>query len=135
MAASSNDKIIKEFRENAGHVGGWFAKMPLLLLTTLGAKTGLARVSPVAYLMDGEHYIIVASKGGSPTNPSWFHNLVVNPEVKVEVGNETFTATASVAEGAEHHRLYTAMATLHPQFADYQKKTDRKIPVVVLTRQ
>jgi len=129
-----NAGVIKEFRENGGVVGGQFAGMSLILLTTTGAKSGQQRVSPLAHTMDGDHVVICASKAGAPTNPDWYHNLVAHPEVTVEYGTEKFQARARVAEGTERERLYNQMASEMPGFAGYQKNTTRVIPVVVLER-
>ena len=106
----------------------------MLLLTTTGARSGQPRVAPLAFTRSGEHYVVIASKGGSPSHPDWYHNLVSNPTVTVEVGGETFRARARVAEGDEHDILFEAQAREMPNFADYQQKTSRKIPVVVLER-
>ena len=129
-----NQQLIAEYRANGGKVSGMFAGAPLLLLTTTGAKTGQPRVAPLAYTTDNGHLVVIASKGGAPTNPDWFHNLRVNPEVTVELGTETFPARASVPEGAERDRLYDQMAAQMPGFAEYQRNTTRRIPVVVLER-
>ena len=129
-----NKAIVKEFRENEGKVGGQFADTPLLLLHTTGAKTGLERVNPVAYLVDGDRYVVFASKAGAPTNPDWYHNLVANPEVGVEVGTEQFQALATVAEEPERTHLFDRMASRNPGFAEYQRNTTRVIPVFILTR-
>ena len=129
-----NKTIIEEFRANGGKVGGQFANATLLLLTTIGAKSGQARVNPVAYTTDGDRLIIIASKGGAPTNPDWYYNLKANPIVTIELGREQFQARAVVAEGAERDRLFTQMAEVMPGFADYQRNTDRQIPVIVLER-
>ncbi|MFG1792880.1 nitroreductase family deazaflavin-dependent oxidoreductase [Nocardia sp. NPDC049149] len=132
--ADWNTQIIEEFRNNAGKVGGPFEGADLLLLTTIGAKSGQARVSPVAYVRDGDRLVIIASKAGAPTNPDWYYNLRANPEVTIEVGTETHKATATpITEGPERDRLYAAMVAVMPGFADYQEKTDRVIPVVTLT--
>ena len=128
-----NKAIIKEFRENDGKVGGRFVNTPLLLLHTTGAKSGKPRINPVAYVEDGERLVIIASKGGAPTNPDWYYNVVTNPEVRVEVGTEEFPALAEVAEEPERTRLYDKMAAVNPGFAEYQRKTDRVIPVITLT--
>jgi deazaflavin-dependent oxidoreductase (nitroreductase family) len=106
----------------------------MLLLTTTGAKSGQPRTNPLVYTTDGDHMIIMASKGGAPTNPDWYHNVVANPVVTVEVGDEQFQARAAVAEGPERERLFSQMAAQMPGFADYQQKTTRQIPVVVLER-
>ena len=127
-----NQNVIDEFRANDGIVSGRGSS--LLLLTTTGAKSGRQHTTPLAYTRDGDHYIILASKGGAPTNPAWHHNLVAHPEVTVEVGGETFRSRASVAEGAERERLFNQMAAKMPGFADYQRNTPRQIPVILLTR-
>src|SRR5215216_999167 len=129
-----NAGIVEDFRANGGKVSGRFAGRPLLLLTTTGARTGLPRVVPLVYTRDGEDLVIIASKGGAPTNPDWYHNLVANPEVTVEIGTERFAARARVTEGEERDRLYDAMAEQMSYFAEYQRKTDRRIPLVVLER-
>lgn len=129
-----NKTIIEEFRANGGKVGGQFANATLLLLTTIGAKSGQARTNPLAYTTDGDHIIIIASKGGAPTNPDWYHNIRANPMVTVELGREQFQARAIVAEGSERDRLFTQMAEVMPGFADYQRNTDRQIPVIILER-
>lgn len=129
-----NQRIIDEFRANAGNVGPPFAGAPMLLLTTTGAKSGRRVTSPLVYLPDGDRFIVFASKGGAPTHPAWYFNLVANPEVTAEVGAETFSATAEVIEGEERDRLYDAQAGLRPAFADYQAKTSRRIPVIALRR-
>ena len=129
-----NQQIIDEFRANGGKVGGMFEGAPMLLLTTVGARSGQPRVSPLVYTSDGDRMVIIASKGGAPTNPDWYHNLRANPEVTLEVGTETFPARASVPEGAERQRLFDHMAAQMPGFADYQRNTSRQIPVVVLER-
>lgn len=128
-----NRKIIDEFRANEGKVGGQFANTPLLLLHTTGAKSGQRRVNPVAYVKNDDRYVVIASKGGAPTNPDWYHNLVANPEVNVEVGSEQFTASAEVAEEPERSQLYEKMVAKNPGFAEYQRKTTRVIPVIILT--
>lgn len=129
-----NQKVIKEFRANDGVVGGPFDSMTLLLLHTTGAKSGKQRINPVATLAENDNYVIIASKGGAPTHPSWFHNLVANPDVKVEVGTETFEARAEVAGEPERTELYAKMAAKYPGFAEYEQKTDRVIPVIKLNR-
>lgn len=129
-----NKQIIEEFRANDGKVGGMFANMNLLLLHTTGAKSGLPRINPVAYLSDGERLAVFASKAGAPTNPDWYHNIVANPEVTVEVGTERFPAQATIAEEPKRTQLYEKMASINPGFAEYQHKTTRIIPVIILTR-
>jgi deazaflavin-dependent oxidoreductase (nitroreductase family) len=130
-----NASIIAEFRANGGKVGGPFEGAPMVLLHTTGAKSGQERVNPLVYTRDGDRYVVIASKGGAPTNPDWFHNVKANPKVTVEIGEETFAATASVAEPADRDRLFAAMAELMPGFKDYELKTDRVIPVVLLDRE
>jgi len=129
-----NKKIIAEFRANGGKVGGQFEGAPLLLLTTTGAKSGRELTTPVMYLADGDRKLVFASKAGAPTNPAWYHNLIANPTVTVEVGNESFQAKAVPVTGEERDRLYAKQATLYPGFAEYQEKTTRVIPVVALER-
>jgi deazaflavin-dependent oxidoreductase (nitroreductase family) len=130
-----NKQVAAEFRANEGKVGGMFADKNVLLLTTIGAKSGAERLSPLVYTLDGDRYVIAASMGGAPKNPAWYHNLVANPKVTVEVGTEKFEATATViADRAERDRLYAGMVAHAEGFADYEKKTDRIIPIVVLER-
>jgi deazaflavin-dependent oxidoreductase (nitroreductase family) len=129
-----NRDLIEQFRANDGKVGGGFEGWPLLLLTTTGAKTGLPRTSPVVHTVDGDRRVIIASKGGAPHHPHWYLNLVANPEVTVEVPGETYQARAVVAEGEERDRLFRQQADLMPNFDEYQKSTDRQIPVVILER-
>ena len=129
-----NERLIREYRANDGRITGMFAGAPILLLTTTGAKSGRAHVSPLAYTTDAGRLVVIASKGGAPTHPDWFHNLLANPEVTVELGAETFTARASVPEGDERQRLYDQQAAQMPNFAEYQRNTARQIPVVVLDR-
>jgi len=129
-----NRAIIEEFRANGGKVGGPFAGRTLLLLHTVGAKSGQERINPVACVTDGDRLVIIASKGGAPTNPDWYHNLLAHPQVTVELGTERFQARAEVAPEPERTRLYARMVSVMPGFAEYQQKTERVIPVVVLTR-
>ena len=129
-----NQKIIEEFRANAGKVGGPFQGAQLLLLHTTGAKSGQDRIAPLAYRNDGGHFVVFASKAGAPTNPDWYHNLVANPAVTVELGTEQFQARARIAEDDEHDRIWEAQKRDVPNFAEYEKKTDRRIPVIVLER-
>ncbi len=129
-----NDGVIEEFRANSGKVGGYFTGKTLLLLHTIGAKSGQEHINPVAYVTDGERLAIVASKGGAPTNPHWYHNLLAHPLVTVEVGTEQFQARAEVAPEPERSRLYDKMVAMMPVFAEYLQKTTRVIPVITLTR-
>jgi deazaflavin-dependent oxidoreductase (nitroreductase family) len=133
-----NDKIITEFRENDGVVGGPFAGAHLLLLTTVGAKSGEKRTSPMMYFAEGDTRIVVASKAGAPTNPAWYHNLLADPQVHVEAsvdgGIEEYNGIASPMPEDERARKYAEIARSNPAFAEYQAKTDRPIPLVVLNR-
>jgi len=127
-----NQRIIDEFRANGGVVTG--RGRTVLLLHTIGAKSGKEHLTPVAHTKDGDRYVIIASKGGAPKHPDWYHNIVAHPNVTVEVGTEKFEAEATVQSEPERTRLYNQMAAVMPGFAEYQKKTSRTIPVVVLTR-
>ena len=129
-----NKRIIDEFRANEGRVGGPFEGKDLLLLHTLGAKSQQERINPVACIKDGERFAVIASKGGAPTNPDWYYNVVANPQVTVEVGTEKFQAKATVAEEPDRSRLYEQMVAVMPGFDEYRRKTTRMIPVIVLTR-
>ena len=129
-----NQRIIAEFRANGGKVGGQFEGMSLALLTTVGRKTGQRRTSPVAYMnVDGQP-VVIASKGGAPTHPAWYHNLVANPQVTVEFGTDTFEATAEVLQGEKRDRIFAKVAAMAPGFGDYQAGTTRVIPVVAIHR-
>jgi deazaflavin-dependent oxidoreductase (nitroreductase family) len=128
-----NKKIIDEFRANKGKVGGVFEGRTLLLLHTKGARSRQERINPVAYVRDGERFVVIASKAGAPTNPDWYHNIVAFPDLTIEVGTQTFRAHAKVAEDPERTRLYDKMVEMMPTFDDYRRKTIRKIPVIVLT--
>lgn len=129
-----NSRIIEEFRTNSGRVLSHPARDHLLLLTTTGAKSGRRHTTPVMYTRDGDRLLIYASKGGAPTHPAWYHNLVAHPRVTVEVGTEIFEAEATVVTGEERDRLYGQHAQRYPGFAEYQAKTSRTIPVVALRR-
>jgi deazaflavin-dependent oxidoreductase (nitroreductase family) len=132
VSGNFNDEIIEQFRANQGTmVSGPFEGRPLLLLTTTGAKSGEPRVHPLVYTRDGDRYVVIASKGGAPSHPAWYHNIVANPRVTIEVGPDTFEAQATIPNGEERQRLYDAQAALMPNFAEYQRKTSRQIPVVV----
>jgi deazaflavin-dependent oxidoreductase (nitroreductase family) len=129
-----NSGIIEEFRANEGRLSENFEGAPMLLLITTGAKTGTRRTNPMMYLdLDG-HIYVFASKGGAPTHPDWYHNLVANPRVTVERGTETYEATAKVVTGAERDRIYAEQARRYPGFGEYQEGTSRIIPVVQLER-
>ena len=129
-----NAQIIEEFRANGGVVRGPFEGTTVLLLTTKGAKSGLERVNPMVCRIEGTDVYVFASKAGAPTNPDWFHNLVADPSVTVELGSEAFSATAEVLARGERDRVYAAHASVNPGFAEYEQLTDRIIPVVRLVR-
>ncbi len=126
-----NRKVAEEFRANGGKVEGWG---PLILLSTRGAKSGEPRVYPLMAVPDGDNYIAVASKGGAPKNPLWYYNVLAHPDVTVEVGNETFAATARLLSGDEREQAFAKAVTVYPPYAQYQKKTERQIPVFLLER-
>lgn len=129
-----NHHTIEEFRANGGKVGGMWEGKPLLLLTTVGAKSGTYHTVPTMYLRDGDRLLVFASKGGAPTHPDWYHNLLTHPDVTIEVGTQTYKATAIPLTGEERDRFYAKQAETYPQFGEYQKKTTRKIPVIALER-
>jgi deazaflavin-dependent oxidoreductase (nitroreductase family) len=129
-----NQGVIKEFRANQGKVSGQMEGMPVMLLTTTGAKTGRTLVRPLVYTRDGDRIVIVASFAGGPKNPPWYHNLVANPVATVEVGAEKFQVRAKPTAGEERERLFNQHAAKMPIFNDYRKKTTRQIPVLVLER-
>jgi deazaflavin-dependent oxidoreductase (nitroreductase family) len=135
VSSSVNDynaRLIEEFRANDG-TAHEFGNMTLLLLHHTGAKSGERRINPVAYLPDGERYVVFASKGGAPTNPAWYHNLKAHPDATIEVGDRTLPVVASEAVGSEREALFAAQVERAPQFGEYQAKTDRAIPVMILT--
>ena len=129
-----NQQIIDEFRANEGRVGGQFAGAPMVLLTTTGAKSGQQRTYPLVYTDDGDRWLIFGSAGGSDRHPAWYHNVVAHPEVTIEIGTETVHAIAVPLEGAERDEAFARQAEAMPGFAEYQRQTDRVIPVVALTR-
>jgi deazaflavin-dependent oxidoreductase (nitroreductase family) len=130
-----NEKIIEEFRANAGRVGGMFEGMPMILIHHIGAKSGVERIAPLAHFPeDDDHTVIVASAGGAPTHPAWFHNLKANPKIDVEVGTERYTVVAEELPRAERDEFWERVVAERPGFADYEHKTDRVIPLVRLTR-
>ncbi|MER7211257.1 nitroreductase family deazaflavin-dependent oxidoreductase [Streptosporangium sp. NPDC000239] len=129
---SRNEAVIEEFRANKGKVGGFFEGAALLLLTTVGARSGRPHTTPAVYVRDGDTVAVAASYAGAPKHPAWYHNLVANPEVTVEIGAEKYQATAVPAEGAERDRLFALMVAENPRFNDYAEKTTRVIPMVVL---
>jgi deazaflavin-dependent oxidoreductase (nitroreductase family) len=132
-ATDWNREIIDEFRANDGKVAS-FGSTPLLLLHHKGAKSGVDRVNPLAYLPVGDDFAVFGSKAGAPTNPDWYHNLRANPETIVEVGTETIPVRARVAEGEERVRIWGEQKRVNRNFADYEQKTARPIPVVILER-
>lgn len=127
-----NRKIIEEFRANGGKVGGQFEGAPILVLHTRGAKSGEPRVNPMVYQDLGGRYAVFASYAGAPSNPAWYHNLVAHPDVEIEIGTEKKQVTARVLDGAEREPVWQKQKTDMPGFAEYEAKTDRTIPVVVL---
>ncbi|MEO3805857.1 nitroreductase family deazaflavin-dependent oxidoreductase [Nonomuraea sp. B1E8] len=132
MMQDFNQQVIDEFRANEGRVGGMFEGAPLLLLTTTGAKSGKQSTTPLMYLPDGDRHVVIASAGGADKHPAWYHNLRATPKATIEVGVDTFEARAVAVEGEERDRLYARMVAQAPQFAEYEAKTTRRIPVVVL---
>jgi deazaflavin-dependent oxidoreductase (nitroreductase family) len=129
-----NRQVIDEFRANDGRVGGPFQGAPMVLLHTTGARSGQERITPLVYRPVNGDIAVFASKGGSPDHPAWYLNLVAKPEVTVEVGGETYPVTARVAEGDERERIWEEQKRAMPNFAEYEQKTTRVIPVVVLER-
>jgi F420H(2)-dependent quinone reductase len=126
-----NRRVVEEFRANSGKVQGWG---PLILLTTKGAKSGQTRIYPLMSVPYGDNYLAVASKGGAPKNPLWYNNVLAHPDVTVEVGNETFAATARLLTGDEREQAFEKAVAVYPPYRQYQKKTAREIPVFLLER-
>jgi deazaflavin-dependent oxidoreductase (nitroreductase family) len=129
-----NNGVIAEYRANGGRLGGQFEGGPILLLHTTGAKSGVDRVSPMMYLDHDGHLYVFASKAGADSHPDWYRNLSAHPEVRVELGTETFDALATPLEGAERDRIFAIQVGHAPGFGEYQEKTTRVIPVVELVR-
>jgi deazaflavin-dependent oxidoreductase (nitroreductase family) len=129
-----NQQVIAEFRANGGKVGGRFEGAPMVLVSHKGAKSGVVRTTPLVCSLDGDDVVIIASMGGAPTNPAWYHNLVANPQVTVEFGTDQYEATAVETAGDERQRLWDAQAAIMPFFNDYAAKTQRVIPVLRLVR-
>lgn len=129
-----NRQIIEEFRANGGKVGGRFEGAPMILVHHVGARTGTERVNPLVYFADGDRILIVASKGGAPTNPDWYHNLKAKPRTEVEVGTERFPVEVAEVNGDERAAVWERIVAAMPGFGDYQRNTDRTIPVLALTR-
>ena len=128
-----NQGTIAEFRANNGKVGGYFAGANMLLLHTVGAKSGQARTNPMVYVRDGDRLVVIASKGGADRNPDWYYNLLANPRATIEVGNERLEVTAKPVGPAERERLWAMVIERTPAFKEYEKKTRRTIPLVILT--
>ena len=129
-----NQRVIREFRANQGKVSGQLAHMPVLLLTMTGARSGRTITTPLVYTTDGERLVVIASFAGAPKHPAWYHNLLAHPEAMVEVGTERLRVKATVTTGEERQRLFDRQAAQMPIFVEYQHKTSRQIPVLVLTR-
>ena len=129
-----NQRLIEEFRADRSNNGEAFKGRPLLLLTTTGARSGQRRTTPMMYVSDGNRLLVIASNAGAPKHPAWYYNLLAHPRVTVEVGKETYDATAIVTEGAERQRLWTRIVEQYPFFADHQAKITRQIPVIALER-
>ena len=129
-----NRELIEAFRANRGKTDGPFAARPLLLLTTIGAKSGQARTSPLMYIPDGDHLLVLASNFGAPKHPDWYHNLLVHPSVTVEVGSQTYRATAAILVGLEREQTWARISERYPSLAQLQAQTRRQIPIVALKR-
>lgn len=129
-----NKRVIAEFRQNGGTVGGGHEHVPMILVHHTGAKSGIERIAPLAYFADGDRLFVFASKGGSDQHPAWYHNLLAHPETKVELGTDTFDVVAKVITGPERDDIYARHSAILPNFAEYQRKTSRLIPVVELER-
>lgn len=129
-----NRRVTEEFRANGGKVGGPWEHTPLLVLTTTGAKSGVRRITPMAYMPEGGCFIVFASAGGAPAHPGWYHNLLAHPEVTVEVGTETINAIAVVTAGSERDQLWAKGVELYPTLAEHQAKTTRQTPVIAISR-
>jgi deazaflavin-dependent oxidoreductase (nitroreductase family) len=129
-----NQPIIEEFRSNGGKLSGGFEGAPMLLLHSRGARSGRERVNPMMYQAVGDNFAVFASKAGAPTNPDWYHNLVANPDASVEVGTETIPVRARVLDDAEREPIWSTQKQRYPGFAEYEQKTTRQIPVLLLER-
>jgi deazaflavin-dependent oxidoreductase (nitroreductase family) len=129
-----NQQIISEFRANEGKVGGGFSGAPMVLLTTVGAKSAKRHTTPLVYLPEGDRLFIFASFAGAAANPAWYHNILANPRVSIEVGPDTYDADAIVLDGDERDRVFAAQVSAMPGFAGYQAKTTRVIPVIELRK-
>jgi deazaflavin-dependent oxidoreductase (nitroreductase family) len=129
-----NQKIIEEFRANAGKVGGYFEGAPMILIHHIGARSGTERVNPLTYLPDGEDMVIAATKSGAPRNPDWYYNLKGHPRIEVEVGTATFPVEATEVTGEERDELWRRLVEMRPGFAEYETKTTRVFTMFRLTR-
>ena len=129
-----NKQIIEEFRANGGKVGGQFAGTNLLLLHTQGAKSNQPHTTPLVYSKEGDDFILVAAKGGAPTNPDWYYNILAHPNVTLEVGTEHFNAHATIPEREERDRIFANISQQAPMVSEYQRKTSRVIPIITLKR-
>jgi deazaflavin-dependent oxidoreductase (nitroreductase family) len=130
-----NQKIIAEFRENGGKVGGPFEGAPMIILHTVGARSGAVRETPlVRFPESDDEMVVIASAGGAPKHPAWYHNIVAHPRFDVEVGTERFPVDATVLDGEERERVWERVVARMPGFGEYQQKTSRTIPVIRLVR-
>ncbi len=128
------DEHVRVYRETGGERGYHWRGTTILLLTTKGRNSGQERTNPLIHRVDGDRWVVVASKGGAPEHPGWYQNLLADPDVEIEVQGERIPVRASTAEGDERRRLWSLMSEVWPAYDDYQAKTDREIPVVVLSR-
>ncbi len=129
-----NQQVIAEFRARGGKVGGRFEGLPMTLITHKGAKSGVVRTTPLVCSFDGDDVVLIASMGGAPNNPAWYHNITTNPTVTVEVGTDSYAASVIETSGDDRQRLWDAHALIMPFFNDYAAKTTRTIPVLRLVR-
>jgi deazaflavin-dependent oxidoreductase (nitroreductase family) len=129
-----NRNVIAEFRANGGKAGGIFERLPLVLVHHTGARSGKERISPLVYYREDDRVYVFGSKGGADEHPAWYHNLVANPKITVEIGTETYPAVARVVTGADRDEIFAKQKVVSPQFAEYERKTSRTIPVVELAR-
>ncbi len=137
--ADSDDELfgaehVRAYRESGGRRGYRWRGTTVLLLTTTGRRSGEKRTTPLIHVTDGDRWVVIASKGGAPEHPAWFKNLAADPEIEIQVRDEVIPVTAEVVEGEERERLWKAMTASWPDYDDYQRKTDRRIPVVALSR-
>ncbi|WP_224386240.1 nitroreductase family deazaflavin-dependent oxidoreductase [Pseudonocardia sp. ICBG1293] len=132
--AAMNRAVIEEFRANGGRAGGMFEGKPLVLVHHTGARSGTERIAPLVPLVEGERVYIFASKGGADTNPDWYHNLLAHPDTRIELGTETLPVRVREVTGTERDEVYARQVAAQPQFGDYEKATDRTIPVLELQR-